>query len=137
MKTIDQKTFSLTLPDGWEVLSESDDEALVYKGAQIADSLEGPTLNITIRDTDGMSFDEIMQLMVDQMGVTVAPDVTIDGQAFKAFTLTEGGVESLGLLYNRSADGKEVKTNFAIIFFIHTTLDDPEALSVVSSIVFK
>ncbi len=137
MKTIDQKTFSLTLPDGWEVLSAEDDEALVYKGTKITDSLEGPTLNITIRDTDGMSLDEIRQVLVDQMGATVAPDVTIDGHAYKAVTLTEDGVESLVLIYNRSADGKEVKTNFAIIFFIHTTQEDTEALSVVSSIVFK
>ena len=137
MKTIDKKTFSLTLPDGWDVLSAEDDEALVYKGSKISDSLSNPSLNITIRDTDGMSFDEIGQLMIDEMGVIVAPDVTIDGHAYKAFSITEGGVESLVLLYNRSADGKEVNTNFAIIFFINTTKEDAEALSIVSSIVFK
>ena len=84
-----------------------------------------------------MSFDEIGQLMIDEMGGIVAPDVTIDGHAYKAFSITEGGVESLVLLYNRSADGKEVNTNFAIIFFINTTKEDAEALSIVSSIVFK
>ncbi|MBR1809324.1 MAG: hypothetical protein IJ776_08055 [Paludibacteraceae bacterium] len=136
MKTIDQKTFSLTLPDGWEVLSAEDDEALVYKGTKISDYLSNPALNITIRDTDGMTFDQIMQTMAEEMGITPAPDVAIDGHACKAFILSEGGEDSLGLLYNRSADGKET-TNFAIIFFIHTTQDDQEALGIVSSIVFK
>lgn len=137
MKTINQTTFSLNLPDGWEVLSESEDEALVYKGSQLIESLTGPSLNISIRDSEGMSFDAIRQLMVDEMGVKPAPDVNINGCSYKAFTLSENGVESLGLLYNKSADGKEVKTNFAIIFFINTTVEDAQAATIVSSIVFK
>ncbi len=137
MKTINQTTFSLNLPDGWEVLSESEDEALVYKGSQLTDSLTGPSLNISIRDSEGMSFDEIRQLMVDEMGVKPAPDVNINGCSCKAFTLSENGVESLGLLYNKSADGKEVKTNFAIIFFVNTTAQDAQAATIISSIVFK
>ncbi len=137
MKTIDQKTFCLTLPDSWGVLSESENEALVYKGSKITDSLSNPSLNITIKDFEGMSLDEILKLMVDEMGVTLVDDITIEGQACKAFTLTEDGEESLGLLYNRSADGKDVKDSFAIIFFIHTTQHDEEAIGIVKSIVFK
>lgn len=136
MKTIDQRTFSLTLPDGWSVLSEEEDEALVYKGTSMTDSIDGPSLNITIRDTDGMSFDEIRQMMVDEMGVRIAPDVTIAGSSYKAFILTEGGIDSMGLLYNRSADGKET-ANFAIVFFIRTSPEDAEVQSIVSSLVFK
>lgn len=137
MKTIDQKTFSLVLPDGWEVLSESENETLVYKGTQITDYLSNPSLNISIKDSDGMSLDEVLQLMIEQMGATAASDITIEGSAYKAFTVSEGGEDSVGLLYNKSADGKDAGNNFALIFFIHTTQENQEALNIISSIVFK
>lgn len=131
-QTIDKAAYSIGLPEGWAVMSESDTECMIYKGsvAKPSETLDNTWLSVKIGSLDGQSLESAIEEMVKEMGAKLLDDVTIAGTTYKQCSYTEDGVESRILV-----TGKD--KNAISVMIARTTPDDPEILAILRSLKIK
>ena len=106
------------------------DEVLVYKGADIADAMNGTFIIMEVSKLEGTTLAEGLKQLQESMGAKPGKDITIAGQTYKSFTATEDGVESTILVAE--------KNGCSIMAAItKAKVDDPDVQAIVGSIRVK
>ncbi len=128
-----QKDFTIGAPDGWNTTPNRDEEQegiMLFKG-DMEKIMSIPLVMVNVEQMEeGKTFEDGLKEVEEEAKTKPIPDVTIDGNTYKGFEMTEGEVK--GIILVREQAGKTVSATIT-----NTKVDDPEVLAILKSLKLK
>jgi major membrane immunogen (membrane-anchored lipoprotein) len=133
--TINKKSFSIALPEGWQSMPSDDGEdgkesLIVFKGKDMTELMSAAFMMVSVGDSDGMSLEDGISEFEKDTKAKAGKDITINGKTYKAFTAVEDGQESTFLF-------AQEEEKFISFLIGKSDANDPEIQTIINTFKLK